>query len=255
MSIGEMESLKCKLHEQGARVSVFQLNQLLPVHAQNKTEKAQVLVIKNGVSFLLQHEDAESKVLGELERMPKDSTTLMYGRVVNKHARHNNTIGDFDQAPEIAKGKGTVVNLKDYPYMNQMRCAATKLVGSPTQLVGELNDYFDANLCGIGWHGDLERKYVVGMRMGPGAKGMPLKYQWFHESRAVGDELQIILDAGDIYIMSQKAVGFDWKHSSKYTLRHAAGKSTCAYAKTKRPRDDKAHVVKKWIPGVSGAEF
>ena len=94
----------------------------------------------------------------------------------------------------------------------------------------------------------MERKYVVGMRMGPGAMGMPLKYQWFHQNRPVGDELQIMLDAGDIYIMSEKAVGFDWKLSSRYTLRHAAGKSTCSYAKTKRSSDDEGHVVQTWIP-------
>ena len=69
--------------------------------------------------------------------------------------------------------------------------------------------------------------------MGPGAMGMPLKYRWFHQNRAAGDELQIILDAGDIDIMSEKAVGFDWKRSSKYTLRHDAGKSNCAYSKTR----------------------
>jgi len=31
------------------------------------------------------------------------------------------------------------------------------------------------------------------------------------------------LDDGDVYFMSEKAVGYDWKHSSIYSLRHAAG--------------------------------
>lgn len=33
----------------------------------------------------------------------------------------------------------------------------------------------------------------------------------------------IELNGGDIYIMSSKAVGCDWKSSSTVTLRHAAG--------------------------------
>jgi len=31
------------------------------------------------------------------------------------------------------------------------------------------------------------------------------------------------LEDGDMYIMSEKASGFDWKKRSIYTLRHAAG--------------------------------
>lgn len=95
---------------------------------------------------------------------------------------------------------------------------------------------------------DLERKLVVGMRVGPGANGMPLLYQWFHRDEPVGREARIVLDSGDIYIMSEKAVGFDWKLRSKYTLRHAAGKASCSYSKTKRKRDDPKHVVVTWKP-------
>ena len=43
-----------------------------------------------------------------------------------------------------------------------------------------------------------------------------------------------MLNSGDVYIMSDKAVGFDWKRSSLLTLRHAAGKDTCKYARMKR---------------------
>ena len=85
--------------------------------------------------------------------MPKDSTSLSYGRVVHKHARHNNCMGDFDQAPNIAAGRGTVVNFQNYPHTARLRAELTRLMNAPTPLVGELNHYFDANKCGIGWHG------------------------------------------------------------------------------------------------------
>ena len=74
----------------------------------------------------------------------------------------------------------------------------------------------------------------MGVRLGPGAHGMPLKYQWYQNHRAVGRTGRIMLNPGDIYIMSEKAVGFDWKRSSILTLRHAAGKDTCKYARMKR---------------------
>lgn len=55
----------------------------------------------------------------------------------------------------------------------------------------------------------------------------PLYYQWFHQGEKVGPLFETILSNGDIYFMSDKAVGHDWKRPSIYTLRHAAGPKSC----------------------------
>ena len=86
--------------------------------------------------------------------------------------------------------------------------------------------------------GDLERKLVAGVRLGPGAEGMPLKFVWYKDGKPIGSEGHIILNSGDIYVMSEKAVGFDWKRRTIPTLRHAAGKASCKYARIKRKRGD-----------------
>ena len=36
-------------------------------------------------------------------------------------------------------------------------------------------------------------------------------------------EYRVTLDHGDLYVMSEKAVGEDWKKSASLTLRHCAG--------------------------------
>ena len=36
-------------------------------------------------------------------------------------------------------------------------------------------------------------------------------------------QVEINMKGGDIYIMSEKAVGQDWRKRNIYTLRHAAG--------------------------------
>lgn len=38
-----------------------------------------------------------------------------------------------------------------------------------------------------------------------------MHYQWFYKGEPVGEQIIIPLDAGDMYIMSEKAVGTDWK--------------------------------------------
>jgi len=97
-------------------------------------------------------------------------------------------------------------------------------------LYAEGNYYHDparVKNTGIGWHGDTERGgkdgkggVVVGLRLGAPQN---LLYQWYHRSSPIGRRLSIKLNAGDIYFMSQKAVGSDWRHSSQMTLRHAVG--------------------------------
>ena len=78
----------------------------------------------------------------------------------------------------------------------------------------------DKDICGIGYHGDSERRKVIAIRIGG---SMPIHYQWFIKSRPIGGNVVIPLYDGDLYIMSEKAVGFDWKSNARYTLRHAAG--------------------------------
>lgn len=53
---------------------------------------------------------------------------------------------------------------------------------------------------------------------------MPLHYVWYKAGKAITKNIIMPpLNHGDIYIMSEKATGFDWKKKNIYTLRHAAG--------------------------------
>lgn len=84
----------------------------------------------------------------------------------------------------------------------------------------EGNYYYDTKKTGIGFHGDSERCIVVAARL---CESIPLVYNWFHNSEAIGSRVELNINHGDIYVMSEKAVGTDWKKKSIYTLRHAAG--------------------------------
>ena len=123
----------------------------------------------------------------------------------------------------------------------KLRDKLNSLLGG-IKLVAELNHYFNANEGGIGFHCDLERKIVIGTRFGNGADGFPLKFAWFHEGYAVGNEGHIELNAGDLYIMSEKAVGFEW---SSLRLKHAAGKEKCPNARIK-----KEHLLPGKVPPI-----
>ena len=56
-----------------------------------------------------------------------------------------------------------------------------------------------------------------------GSNDYPIQWVWFKNSKPYSSPHRVMLNTGDIYIMSEKAVGSDWRNSSMYTLRHAAG--------------------------------
>jgi len=79
---------------------------------------------------------------------------------------------------------------------------------------------------------------VVGGRFGKGSNGVPLRFRWHKNYAPIGSEGHIPLNAGDLYFMSEKAVGFDCEDPSILTLRHAAGKDTFkAWGKRKTGED------------------
>lgn len=159
--------------------------------------------------------------VNEQTHINPDTQALMYGKVVNKNARYNVCFDVNSQTADIANGKGTVVAYRDVPALAALRDRFSKYFGEKAaDLIGEGNYYYDVTKCGIGFHGDSERKKVIALRIG---HTMNLQYQWFHKHKPIGERGEIMLNSGDMYVMSEKAVGNDWKSSSILTLRHAAG--------------------------------
>jgi hypothetical protein len=145
----------------------------------------------------------------------------MYGRVVNKTARHNLCFDDFDRECDYDNGKGTIVSFDKVEKTNIIRNNLKYFVGEKgDNLKAEGNYYYDISKTFIGYHGDTERRIVIAMRLG---MEFNLKYNWFYNNKAIGNNMSFMLNSGDLYIMSEKATGQDWKKSSIYTLRHAAG--------------------------------
>ena len=94
-------------------------------------------------------------------------------------------------------------------------------------LVGEGNLYHPLGCnkkvkkSGISQHGDEERRLVAAVRLG---RDNNLFFQWYVDGKAVEDAcFHTVLRHGDMYVMSEKAVGTDWKNKKVPTLRHSAG--------------------------------
>lgn len=215
-SIEKLLQLEEKLTEKGLTCEMLNLDEYW--EGEEQAEKASVLVIRKGVQHILGTENTE-ELMAEQDSLDMDKHALMKGRVVQKRARWNLCFAEEDQEPNYEDGKGRVVAYRHVPLTQKVRETIAEWMEEGL-LNGEANYYYDVSKCGIGYHGDGERRKVFAMRMGG---SMPIYYQWFQRSEPVGPRLQIDLHDGDMYVMSEKAVGFDWLKKIKPTLRHATG--------------------------------
>lgn len=131
-------------------------------------------------------------------------------KVLNKRARYNLCFGDTYQQSDYENGKGTIIPYDKVIYLNSVR----SIIAPGLQTEG---NYYYKSTCGIGYHGDSERKKVIGVSLGA---DRPLRFKWFNGK--VG-EFTFILKHGDVYVMSEKCTGWDWKKRNVPTIRHAAG--------------------------------
>jgi hypothetical protein len=221
-NLDDINKMKIWFESKGCKCTIINLHWLLEDEKLQQDNPAYLLKVKNAVNALLDDENGKDALFKEQDELEKDTKAFMYGRVVNKHARHNLCFGEAHQAPNYEEGMGTVYAFDEVPHLKQIRYKLGEIIGEKgTNLQAEGNYYYDVKKCGIGFHGDTERKKVIAFRLGA---TIPLCYAWYHDNNVISDIMTINdLEHGDMYVMSEKTTGFDWKSKTKYTLRHAAG--------------------------------
>lgn len=187
---------------------------------------ARVIIFRSNSSTGILSKKAADALWEESRQKPFDSTYLNTRRklVQKKHGRMNNCYADEAQKPDIPAGKGTVVAFSSAPHMAALRKRLPDYLGEQARnLFAETNLYTDVRnkKVGIGFHGDSERSIVVGVRLGRAS--LPLRFQWYNRGKAVSNEHAIELAHGDVYAMSWKATGHNWRSPSQDTLRHGVG--------------------------------
>jgi hypothetical protein len=200
-------------------------------------EPAAVLVIKKLVKgeFLTQLKE-------ELTSLDWDSKYYdrRRSKVLNKRARTNLMFQHGVSAePCYEEGRGRIVDIDSMPLLSEaervLHEIPAKVLGDRwIPLVCEGNYYYDPKKTGIGFHGDTERTRVICLSVG--GVDYPMRWQCFCRGKVVGHPVDVVLNSGDAYIMSEKAVGNDWKKRTINTLRHAAGAKKYT------------GIAKKWLP-------
>ncbi len=184
-----------------------------------KAENAYILIIRDGLDQI--RSSFKQELFNEQSGLVPDRQYYDARRkkVLNKHARWNLCFDDVGHVADYEIGQGTVVSFNDLPRTNELR-SFLKSLRPDDALKCEANYYYDITRTGIGYHGDTERRQVIGVRLG---HQNPLVFRWYNRAERISDEIRFVLGQGDMYIMSAKAVGNDWRRSTLITLRHSAG--------------------------------
>lgn len=217
-NLQDLTKVVVKFKKLGCKMEIFHLNQLI----KEKADNAYILIIRGGLKAIIGDENINDfyKSLNKLEWDKKYWDTRRHA-VLNKNARWNLVFSNKSQKANYEQKKGTIIAYKDIPLFCKIMRKFKKLFGKKAKnLKAEGNKYYDTTRTGIGYHGDTERRKVIAFRLGG---DMPLYYQWFLNSKPIGENKKFIINSGDIYVMSEKAVGTDWKKKLFPTLRHAAG--------------------------------
>lgn len=226
LSYDDLENIKEYFEEKKIESELHSLKDLLEGEEYDDVldedvEDAYILFARKGINAIL-GKDGADKLYHEQAVLEKDTKAFMYGRVVNKKARHNLCFSDYTQEADFENKKGTVIKFDDVKLTKKIREEIPKITKRKDlkNLQCEGNYYYDVNKTYIGFHSDLERRVVIACRLGA---DFPLYFQWYHNCKKYGKLFKVILSHGDMYFMCKKAVGFDGRKRKKFILRHAAG--------------------------------
>lgn len=204
----------------GKKVEVFNLNELclenVEIPEQQRPKDAYLMVVRNFLTKEV-HENFKKELSSyEWDRKYFDTRRQ---KVLNKHARANVCYGKKGRAADYENKKGTIIGFDQSPLVGKL-LNVVEILMNDEGLIVEGNQYDNVDKNGIGPHGDTERVLVACLRVG---HAMTMKFGMFNNCLMKGKSFQTIINGGDLYFMSEDAVGAEWKHRSKWTWRHAAG--------------------------------
>jgi hypothetical protein len=204
----------------GLKVDLYNLNQLclagIQIPADKKPKDAYLMVVRNFLKKKVYKAFIKEMQSYEWDRKYYDTRRK---KVLNKLARANVCWGPKGRKPDYENKKGTIIGYDQSPLVLRLK-QVVEILMQDKDLVVEGNQYDDVKKNGIGGHGDTERVCVACLRLG---EAMMMKFGMFWNCLLRGKPFQTLINGGDLYFMSEEAVGAEWKCRSKWIWRHAAG--------------------------------
>lgn len=202
---------------------VTRFHHILPSSVQ-QNNRACLLLIRNGINTIMNDQYYADDMLDEQNNISYDRKYFdsRKKKMLNKVARYNTVFGDEHVDHSEDYYQSTITSYDEVPLFRDFRKKLPDIFGQKAiNLNAEGNHYYQKT-SGIGFHGDVERKIVICVSLG---ESTTLRFYWRPpgSSECYGQSFDFRVKHGDIYVMSEKATGHDWKKRSGYRLVHGAG--------------------------------
>lgn len=216
-SIAELQKVQKEFEKKGFTCELIDLNIVLPpAHVIVDTPKARVLIIRQGVRDFGTGSDADG-ILQKLKTLPWDDRVWFKHKPVKNPMRHHLRFGEV----EYNSDEGHVVALKSIPDIVRIRQTLNEMYSyRGVEFDVEGDRFYNPETCGREPWGDQDRRFVVGVQLGA---MMKMAFTWYYHESPFSQPVVIELQHGDIFMLSDKAVGHDVNRKAIATLRRTCG--------------------------------
>jgi len=197
----------------------------------NSAPDACVLLIKGGVRWFMDDPRAADGLFGEQLSLPYEGKFFDKGRTFTRRSYKTLKFGDAPVKRSADYSQPTVYSFGAVPHLQKFLGSLSKLKASLCSVRGV--EYFvsrrekasDGGMMAcasrLGWHGDHEPKAVS---LSLGHAGI-LKFSWRLPGTSANfpnSHTEVILEHGDMYLLSEKASGRNWKKRSLLRVVHSS---------------------------------
>ena len=225
-SVEELIRLKNTLGDCAEFISI---SEKLPVHLRPDNEAGILVIRSSGVEgeTIPVSKNFADNLLKEQKggvNYNKKYWDVRRKRTLNKRARENIVFWETEIAHSDDYKQCSVKAFSNVPFLHKIKVLLGDICGAKAVNLNAEGNHYHHSKAGIGFHGDAERKIVICLSLGASST---VRYQWRmpRSSEHKHSPVDVVVNHGDIYIMSEKATGFDWKKRSRVRVVHSAGHS------------------------------
>ena len=216
-----------RVHSQFSETSeIYNLKDMLPPSIQDIPDVFILIIRNNGNNILDQLLQilitSESNSDGIITGVQWDTEKYKNGQIKQSKEKYKLIFKDLYEEYKINSNyqlnKGTIYNYKRIPQLEYIKCFFESILYGPFVIEG--NCYYNKKECYTSMHRDKKRKKVIGLKLGGSS---PLNFRWYHGTIRCSETKTIILNHGDIYILSELATGSIKEKLTKLFIKYSEG--------------------------------
>lgn len=166
--------------------------------------------------------NSEHSVDREITGVNWDSTRIVKDRIVENKLFQKLLFLDVGQNYKVpfnpVEKRGTVYNATKIKDLYEFTLLMSSVLLTSFYIEG--TNYYNTTECYKPMSQDKKRKKLVNLHLGT---SFPINFRWFHNTQAVSDLKSLIINHGDVYIMTDITLGSVKDSVTKLYLKHSLG--------------------------------